>query len=146
MMAPIGVLIASAKQDDHSYLGALCRSRGWRTFHAKTYATANEMLMQFHPEILITDQFLPGGGWRQLASELGQSPHSPVLIVTSRAADDRLWAEVLNLGGHDVLPSPYLDSEAKLVIDSAHDAWLRARELSAWRERLQEANKMAAAQ
>src|SRR5438552_14250965 len=32
----------------------------------------------------------------------GGDPH-PFLIVTSRVADHSLWAEVLNLGGYDVL-------------------------------------------
>jgi hypothetical protein len=30
----------------------------------------------------------------------------PLLVVTSRLADDRLWWEALNLGGYNVLAKP----------------------------------------
>jgi DNA-binding response OmpR family regulator len=36
--------------------------------------------------------------------------------VTSRLADERLWAEVLSLGGYDVLMKPFDVSEVYRVI------------------------------
>jgi len=41
----------------------------------------------------------------------------PLLIVTSRLADERLWAEVLNLGAHDVLAKPFNAEEVVRVLD-----------------------------
>ena len=41
------------------------------------------------------------------------------MIVTSRLADDRLWAEVLNLGGYDVLAKPFDASEVARVVGTA---------------------------
>jgi CheY-like chemotaxis protein len=38
-------------------------------------------------------------------------PDPPMLIVTSRLADDYLWAEALNLGAYDVLAKPFDASE-----------------------------------
>jgi len=45
----------------------------------------------------------------------------PELIVTSRLADDRLWAEALNLGAYDVLAKPFNRDE---VLRSLSLAWL----------------------
>ena len=42
--------------------------------------------------------------WKKVLSDLRRFAHPPQLIVTSRTADDYLWAEVLNIGGYDVLP------------------------------------------
>jgi DNA-binding response OmpR family regulator len=40
----------------------------------------------------------------------------PTLIVTSRLADDELWAEVLNLGAYDVLAQPFDPDEVYRVV------------------------------
>ena len=52
---------------------------------------------------------------------LMQTP--PLIIVTSRLADERLWAEVLNLGGFDVLSRPYDAREVRHVIAQAWRSW-----------------------
>jgi DNA-binding response OmpR family regulator len=44
----------------------------------------------------------------------------PQLIVTSRTADESLWAEVLNVGGYDVMAQPFEQYEVERVIASAH--------------------------
>jgi len=45
--------------------------------------------------------------------------HPPQLVVASRTADDRLWAEVLNIGGYDVLAQPFDSDEVSRVIAAA---------------------------
>jgi len=49
-------------------------------------------------------------------------PDPPFLVVTSRLADDRLWAEALNLGAYDVLAKPFDKTEVNRIVRSA---WLR---------------------
>ena len=44
---------------------------------------------------------------------------SRFLIVTSRLADASLWAEVLNLGGYDLLAKPFNRQEVRHVLTSA---------------------------
>ncbi|HUA60473.1 MAG TPA: hypothetical protein VML19_17050 [Verrucomicrobiae bacterium] len=46
-------------------------------------------------------------------------PNPPLLIVTSRLADDRLWAEALNLGAWDVVGKPLVASEVVRSIEPA---------------------------
>ena len=46
----------------------------------------------------------------------------PLLIVTSRFADERLWAEALNVGAYDVLAKPFERDEVNRVLTSA---WVR---------------------
>jgi hypothetical protein len=52
----------------------------------------------------------------------------PRLIVFSRNADDRLWAEVLNLGGFDLLATPFREEEFVFAIGSAWLDWEREKE------------------
>jgi hypothetical protein len=50
---------------------------------------------------------------------LGRMPCPPLLVVTSRIADDRLWSEVLNLGGYNVLAKPLNMKEVFHVVGLA---------------------------
>jgi DNA-binding response OmpR family regulator len=45
------------------------------------------------------------------------------LIVTSRLADEQLWAEALNLGAHDVLAKPYDHREVTWALYAAWQRW-----------------------
>jgi DNA-binding response OmpR family regulator len=57
---------------------------------------------------------------------LSKLPDSPVLIVSSRTADERLWAEVLNLGAYDVLVKPFDPTEVSRVVGLAWLNWKHA--------------------
>jgi len=59
----------------------------------------------------------------KLLEEMMVMPHSPLLIVTSRLADERLWPEVLNVGGWDVLAKPFDRKEVIRVVESAWRHW-----------------------
>jgi len=48
-------------------------------------------------------------------------PDPPFVVVTSRLADERLWAEALNRGAYDVLAKPFDGTE---VIRTISSAWL----------------------
>jgi DNA-binding response OmpR family regulator len=48
---------------------------------------------------------------------------SPLLIVTSPANDHGLWAELLSLGGYDVLIKPFQTDEVLRVLGVALDFW-----------------------
>ncbi len=43
--------------------------------------------------------------------------------MTDRLADERLWSEVLNLGGYDVLLKPFEPGEVLRVVNSAWTCW-----------------------
>ena len=73
--------------------------------------------------VVICEQVLPDGDWRFVLDELDRLPVPPNLIVTSRLADDELWAEVLNLGGYDVLPQPFDAEEVYRVVVLAWHDW-----------------------
>ena len=79
--------------------------------------------------VVVTESELPDGTWRDVLSALDQVPNPPLLIVVSRLADERLWAEVLNLCGFDVLAKPFARDEVIRVIGHALDTsnWLPKR-------------------
>ena len=73
--------------------------------------------------VVISERDLPDGNWRDVLEVTAMRPRPPVLIVTDRLADDYLWAEVLNLGGYDVLAKPFDRSEVHRTISLAWQHW-----------------------
>jgi len=66
------------------------------------------------------------GTWREMLAEAAQLLPPPFLIVTCRLADERLWAEALNVGAYDVLAKPF---DAAEVIRVVSLAWLHWKDL-----------------
>jgi len=69
--------------------------------------------------VVICEALLPDGSWKDLLVGMERTRASPVLVVTSNIADESLWAEVLNLGGYDVLAQPFDRAEVTRVVESA---------------------------
>lgn len=89
-------------------------------FHrAAGYGEALALVRRFQPMVVICDEYLPDGDWRDLLHDLQQEERMPAFIVSSRLADERLWAEVLNLGGYDLLATPFAASEVSRVVSMA---------------------------
>jgi len=63
------------------------------------------------------------GNWEDLLKAIVRLPAPPNLIVFSRLADESLWAEVLNLGGYDVLIKPFEPEEVLRVTFAAWSRW-----------------------
>ena len=80
---------------------------------------ARPFVRQFFPWVVVCDEILADGDWRDILGDLQSGPHDPPLIVVSRLADDRLWSEVLNLGGYDLLVKPFVASEVTRVVRMA---------------------------
>ena len=70
--------------------------------------------------VVLTEARLPGGReWKDILIDLQRAPTPPPLIVVDRLANESLWAEVLNLGGYDVLSKPFDSNEVVHCISAA---------------------------
>jgi DNA-binding response OmpR family regulator len=69
--------------------------------------------------IVVCECHLPDGAWTDVLRQISRQPEQPLLIVTSRLAGDFLWAEVLNLGGFDLLIKPFSRREVRHVLMTA---------------------------
>ena len=79
----------------------------WQVQFARTLEEARITLRKCAFGAVISESRLADGpGWKDLLAELHCLPDPPQLVVADHLADDRLWAEVLNLGGYDLLTMP----------------------------------------
>jgi len=104
ILSPFIVVIAAVQED----CGALHDILGHLERDVISFTTLREAAgVLGRASVVLCDAELPDGGWRDVMRSLGTMADPPLLIVAARVADDRLWAEVLNEGGHDVLAKPF---------------------------------------
>ena len=121
-IATVSALLISGDEEDHGFLDQVFFQRRWMLFSAQSVEGALSFLRQNPTPVVICERDVPGGGWKEILSAVQHLARPPLLIVTSRRADDHLWAEVLNLGGHDVLAKPFRTTE---LVWALENAWRR---------------------
>jgi len=106
------VLLVSAEHEDWVQLCRVFEHSEWGLKRVHTCADAVQFLDGNTVAAVISARELPDGSWKDL---LGHAPP----IVYSHAADESLWAEVLNLGGADVLAKPFAAKEVLWAVAMA---------------------------
>ncbi len=114
------MLFVGASQDDFNTMMRILRDSAWDLDVVPTRRDALDYMECKQASVVICECDLPDGNWRDLLDSAALLKNRPAMIIASRSADDRLWAEVLNLGGCDVLAKPF---ESKEVVWSIHSAW-----------------------
>ena len=116
------VLFIGPCAEEHASLRQIFRDSQCELQAASTCRDGLGLLRDTHHgiRVVICDYSLPDGDWKGVLTELNTMPDRPTLIVSSRHADERLWAEVLNLGAFDLLlGSPFEPEEVLRVTQSA---------------------------
>jgi DNA-binding NtrC family response regulator len=70
-------------------------------------------------QVVLTDTALPDGDWRRLLEIVVRGCSKIEVVVCSRFGDPKLWLDVLDAGGYDVLVQPYECEEIKRILESA---------------------------
>jgi DNA-binding NtrC family response regulator len=119
----VRILAVGLDEEDHGVLREVFSRSGWILVTAGTIAEAVRSLEHNPAPVILCENQLPDGSWADLL-EVATTGERPInVIVTSRLADDRLWAEVLNLSGYDVLAKPLARGELFRAVDSALRNW-----------------------
>jgi DNA-binding NtrC family response regulator len=126
----VHVLAVSPSESDHTALSHIFGHTAWEFDSARTLRQASEKLfdaVSLVSPLVLCDEVLPDGSWKDMLRLVQQQPDPNYLIVTSQRADDRLWAEVLNLGAYDVLAKPFHSTEVFRSVGLAWRQWMDAR-------------------
>lgn len=113
------VLSISHVNEDHAVLKRILDPTRWQIKEADCCEAAFRVLCCCPVSAIITNDGLPDGDWVCILQRAQAQSPPPNLIVASRLADERLWAEVLNLGGYDVLMKPFQADEVRRVVSLA---------------------------
>ena len=80
-------------------------------------------LKEYDISVVMCDSRLHTGTWQEVFAHIAMLNDPPLLIVTSRFADEHLWAEALNVGAFDVLAKPYDTEEVIRTMMLAWQHW-----------------------
>ncbi|MGA2327416.1 MAG: hypothetical protein ABSH05_14120 [Bryobacteraceae bacterium] len=117
------VLSISPIEDDHNSLEQIFRRFRWTLHRALTLPSAVAFLAQNQAPVAICERDLAPGTWKEMLDEAIVLPQPPCVIVTSRLADEYLWAEALNAGAYDVLEKPFETDEVIRIVSLASRSW-----------------------
>jgi len=109
--------------DDHRALKSILASLQWKLTSVESLAEGVRQVLSRSLPVIVCEHKLPVGSWKVLLDRTSVLSPTPSLIVSSRLADEGLWAEVLNLGGYDVLATPFEAGEVRRVLSQAVDSW-----------------------
>jgi len=127
----VTVLSVSPHADDHSVLrdffleltATQQPETKWLLKVALTIEGAIATLTEHSVAIVLCESNLSPGSWKDLLDHISAHPQPPLMIVTSRLADEYLWVEALHHGAYDVLRKPFELSELNRVITKAALKW-----------------------
>jgi DNA-binding response OmpR family regulator len=130
----VTVLSVSPLEEDHTALDRIFNGIGWSTYTHATWSlrpvltleAATFELCKNSVSIVLSESELLPGSWREILADARELPNPPLVIVTSRLADDYLWAEALNTGAYDVLAKPFDATEVVRILSLA---WLHRKRI-----------------
>ncbi len=124
----VTVLAISGNEDDLVALRNLFGHSNWKLRTARSWTEGHAALEREPVGVILCEHKLPDADWKDVLASVQSRPELPLLIVTSRLADDQLWAEVLNLGGYDLLMKPFDQTEVVRVVSLAWLNWKHNRQ------------------
>jgi len=109
------VFVSESERDGHS-LQQIASRIAHSVVRVCHIDAVREQIRESRPSLVIWDADV-AGDWRELLD--GAESAGFPLIIASRLATESLWAEVLNLGGCDVLELPFDRDELERVVSAA---------------------------
>jgi DNA-binding NtrC family response regulator len=114
----ISVLLVAEPNRSCDEVERLLRHTQWRVHRAHSVAEAYALLKRITFQVVLCERQLSDGSWKSVLKILNDCDSSASIVVLSEA-DKRTWAEVLNLGGYDLLPLPCRSSELYQIVPAA---------------------------
>ena len=80
---------------------------------------ARRMLEAQPVQAVVTDAVLHDGDWRRVLEIVEQGRRRIEVVVCSRLGDPKMWLDVLEEGGYDVLVEPFEHEEVQRIVEAA---------------------------
>jgi two-component system response regulator PilR (NtrC family) len=113
------ILFISGRPADARHLSQMLHSLPVDLDRAEDLEHACKLLDTNAYQVILTEADLPDGSWLDVLEAAGGFAYKLPVIVTDPQADARLWAEVLNQGGYDLLTQPFYAPEVRRILGNA---------------------------
>lgn len=122
-LTAVSVLAILPDLSDRMSLRRIFDHSKWELHLVGNSQDAQTALKDLQVGAVICESRLPDGCWKDVLGQTVEMADPPPVIVTDRLADSSLWAEVLNLGGYDLLMKPFDQMEVYRVVSLAWLFW-----------------------
>jgi DNA-binding NtrC family response regulator len=119
------ILFVYPDQSDCSAFTDILSHRKCGLHRVQTCRDAISFLNEHTAGVVISNTNMSDGTWMDLLDRTSRLAKAPNLIVASRLADERFWAEVLNAGAYDLLIVPPEPEEVMRITTQAWQDWER---------------------
>jgi DNA-binding NtrC family response regulator len=119
--ASASTLLITASTSEQIFVAAALGSLRCTVCFADSRAEAFAILGATPISLVIVDGDAQAFSWREFLKQgpLAGKSSRPLVIVLSRFADDRMHAEIVNLGAYDLLPRPLMTDDLVWAVQSA---------------------------
>jgi DNA-binding NtrC family response regulator len=129
------VLLASAATAVTITLRGSLQRLGYQVSTASKFADYEDELRRGAPPMaVLSEAAIRDADWRSLLRAAQRARDTVPFVLASQSHDPLLWAELLNLGGFELLPAPWDEAAIARVLNSAVRRAMRAREVTRARE------------
>jgi DNA-binding NtrC family response regulator len=113
------ILILSGEPEHRHKLGAIVSSCGWLPVRCQTISAAKSLIPLHQIEVVVCDEQLPDGDFRELVRELRRSACEALVVVMSASEDWGAYLEAMIAGAFDYLAYPPYFHELKQAVVAA---------------------------
>lgn len=118
------VLTINNDKKECAALRSIMGHTNWIFHCVPDLSSAIQFLEKNPVPVVVCSKELPGSGtWKDVIAAVHRFPNPPDVLVYTAQPDDRLWMEVLSLGGFDLLPLPFNRNEVLRLISLASRKW-----------------------
>jgi DNA-binding NtrC family response regulator len=114
------ILSVSPYVSDHKILYEILNGSHWKLATVWSWLEAFEHLGKHSYLAVFCEYSWADGTWRDLLQRVSGGRKLPIVVVMSRAADEGLWAKVIELGAYDLLAKPLNVRDVLDVLTSAY--------------------------
>jgi DNA-binding NtrC family response regulator len=122
-VSDVRVLFVSSKPEDAASLKTILSHTNWKLRVVSKCVDALRLIAHEPFAVVICEHRLTDGSWTSLLHACDNVFASPRVIVCSSQPDTNLYGEVLNLGGYDLLTTPFDANEVLTEISLAWQSW-----------------------
>jgi DNA-binding NtrC family response regulator len=102
----VRMLAVLPSPEDRVSLSAIASREGWSLRMASHCDSALEILRHHPADLIVCARDVKPSGWRDALTAMAAQAPGTCLILVSPETDDRLWLEVIERGGFDVVTTP----------------------------------------